>query len=232
MMIKVKICGVKTLDTALTALSFGADYLGFNFVHTSKNYIKPEKAKEIIDALRHSGKRSASRIDSGVAVLPRMTIVGVFQDERLEKVQAITENLGLDLVQLHGFEDNDYCQKVGKPVIKVFMVPSEFNEEDLKKEMSQFQVDFYMLDREKRGVGDRLNPLKVKELASEFHIFLAGGLTSENISQVLKVVKPFAIDISSGVETEGVKDNEKIKKFIEIVKRMDPALRRDDEVKI
>src|SRR3989344_2152450 len=116
-MIKVKICGIKSLDTALTAMNAGADYLGFNFVHTSKNYIKPEKAKEIIEALRrHSGEQSDSRIqtqsDSGHAALARMTVVGVFQDERLEKVQEMARDLGLDLVQLHGGEDNDYCQKV------------------------------------------------------------------------------------------------------------------------
>lgn len=217
-MIKVKICGVKSLDTALTAINMGADYLGFNFVHTSKSYIKPEKAKKIIDALRRHP-----------AVERGPEIVGVFQDERLEKVEEIVKQVGLDLVQLHGFEDNDYCQKLGKSVIKAFMVPSDFDVGEIKKEMSQFQVDFYMLDREKRGMGEILNPLKVKELALEFPIFLAGGLSPENISQVLEEVKPFAVDVSSGIETEGVKDNEKIKKFIEIVKRKDPALGRDDK---
>ncbi len=212
-MIKVKICGIKTLDTALTAILAGTDYLGFNFVHTSKNYIKPERAKEIIDVVR------------GI-----VEVVGFFQNERLEKVQEISQNLGLDLVQLHGVEDNDYCQKIGKPVIKAFMVPSEFNEEKVEKEIEDIKVDFYMLDREKRGVGGILNPIKVKELVSSgFPIFLAGGLTSGNILEVLGIVKLYAVDVSSGVETEGVKDNEKIKSFIEMVKRKDSGLRQNDD---
>ena len=200
-MIKVKICGIKSLDTALTAMNAGADYLGFNFVHTSKNYIKPEKAKEIIDRVRG-----------------RVIVVGVFQDERVETVNQIAQDLGLDLVQLHGLETIGYCEKFEKPVIKAFLVPSDFDLKDTKTEIELYKVDFYMLDREKRGMGEILNPVKVKELASEFPIFLAGGLSPENAGSVLEVVKPFAVDVSSGIETEGVKDNEKIKKFISIVK--------------
>ncbi len=200
--VKVKICGIKNLDIALTSIGYGASFLGFNFVHTSKNYIRPEKAKEIIDQIR--GKAQ---------------IVGLFQNEIAEKVKQITDELNLDIVQLHGQEDQNYCAQLGKPVIKAFMISAEFNIEEVSNQMNQYKVSYYLVDREKRGEGEILNPLKTKELAQKYPLFLAGGLTPENVREVLKTVKPFAVDVSSGVETEGVKDLEKIKQFIEAVKR-------------
>ncbi|MBI2022449.1 phosphoribosylanthranilate isomerase [Candidatus Daviesbacteria bacterium] len=198
----MKICGVKNLDTALTAINAGASFLGFNFVHTSRNYIKKEKAKEIVDQIKG-----------------RVQIVGVFQNESVERVKEIVAEVGLDLVQLHGSEDNTYCQSLGKPVIKAFMIPQDFDVEEVEEQMDQYQVGYYMVDREKRGEGEILNPAKVKILAEEYPLFLAGGLTPENIGQILETVKPFAVDVSSGVETEGIKDMTKIKKFILLVKQ-------------
>lgn len=224
MSVKVKICGIRNLDNALAAIDAGVDFLGFNFVPTSKNYINPEKAKEIIDFIRHSGDPAPdgagnSRIkrgkDSGKI---RMTIVGVFQNERIGRLLEITEKLGLDLVQLHGSEDSNYCKQIKKPIIKAFMISSDFEVESVKEEMDKIKVQYYLIDREKRGEGEVLNFSKAKTLASNYPLFLSGGLNIENIAEAVSIVRPFAVDVSSGVETNGVKDNEKIRQFIQRVK--------------
>lgn len=223
MSVKVKICGIRNLDNALAAIDAGVDFLGFNFVPTSKNYINPERAKEIIDFIRHSGEsrfyRDDSRIkrgkDSGKI---RMTIVGVFQNERIGRLLEITEKLGLDLVQLHGNEHTKYCEGIKKPVIKAFMISSDFEVESVKEEMDKIKVQYYLIDREKRGEGEVLNFSKAKTLASNYPLFLSGGLNIENIAEAVSIVRPFAVDVSSGVETNGVKDNEKIRQFIQRVK--------------
>lgn len=212
MNIKVKICGIRSLENALTALDAGADYLGFNFVPTSKNYINPEKAKEIINFIRHSGDPELVECDS------RMTMVGVFQNERIGRLLEITENLGLDLVQLHGNENFNYCKQINVPVIKAFMHPSDFEIESVKEKMDKIKVQYYLIDREKRGEGEVLDFSKAKTLASNYPLFLSGGLNIENIAEAVSIVKPFAVDVSSGVETNGVKDDEKIKDFIQRVK--------------
>jgi phosphoribosylanthranilate isomerase len=204
MPVKVKICGIKNLDIALTSIALGAEFLGFNFVHTSKNYIRPDKAKEIIDQLR--GKAQT---------------VGLFQNEILERVKQITSELNLDFIQLHGQEDQNYCSQIGKPIIKAFMLPADFDLKQVRDYMNKYQVDYFLVDREKRGEGEILNSSKTKELAQNYPLFLAGGLTPENVGQVLQTVRPFAVDVSSGVETEGVKDIDKIKQFIGAVRRSD-----------
>ncbi len=186
--IKVKICGIRTIEAAQTAVDAGADFLGFNFVRSSRRFIEPEKAREIIKKVK--GK---------------IPIVGVFQDEMLHKVNELIRFLELDLVQLHGNESDDYCHKVTTSVIKAFRFPAA---------MKQYNVAYYMIDREKQGQGEMVNLDKAAELAEKFPLFFSGGLTPENVAEVVNKVKPYAVDVASGVETDGVQDVKKIKVFV------------------
>ncbi len=186
-MVKIKICGIRTVEAAEAALDAGADFLGFNFVRSSKRFIEPERAKGIIAAVKN-----------------KIKIVGVFQDEMLHKVNELTRFLELDLVQLHGSESDDYCRKVTTNVIKAFRLPAA---------MKQYSVAYYMIDREKRGEGEMVNLDKAAELAQAFPLFFSGGLTVENVTEVVRTVKPFAVDVAGGVETNGEPDVNKIKEF-------------------
>ncbi len=187
MNIKVKICGIRTLAAAVRAIDAGADFLGFNFVPTSKRYIDPQKAYEIIQEIK-----------AGV------DIVGVFQNEMAGKVNEIAATLGLDYVQLHGSEDNEYIARIDFPVIK-----SITQSDDPKL----IKAQYFLLDRVNRE-GDIVDLEKASELARKFPVFFAGGLTPENVSEIIQKVKPYAVDVAGGIETDGVQDLEKIRLFI------------------
>jgi len=174
MKVKVKICGIRTLDAAKTAINAGADFLGFNFVSTSKRFIEPELAKKIIDKLKG-----------------RTKIVGVFQNAKTDYINAVISLLDLDFVQLHE-----------KRIIK----------------STKDKIIYLLVDRKVQGVGLIPNLNKAKTSAKKSEIFLAGGLNPENIESVIKKVHPFAVDVASGIETNGVEDINKIKKFIKNVK--------------
>lgn len=190
--IKVKICGIRTLDAALVAVNGEADFLGFNFVPTSKRYISPSKALKIINKVRGKVK-----------------IVGVFQNADIGKVKKIACDLNLDFAQLHGNESNHYINNVGIPVIKSVAVDDE---------LSKNRAKYFLLDRIERGKGQMINLNKASKLAHEFRIFFAGGLNPENVTKVIDKVQPFAVDVAGGIEKNGVQDIEKIKKFIKNAK--------------
>jgi phosphoribosylanthranilate isomerase len=192
MKVKVKICGIRNLETAQVAIGSGADYIGFNFVSTSKRFIHPEICQTFIDQIK--GK---------------IKIVGIFQNEDPDKVNDIIEFLGLDLVQLHGVEDNDYIKKIKRPVIK------SVNTYSLNK---SFNSHYLLLDRIDQGKGDMVNKQKAKKIAEEFKLFFAGGLNAGNVAEIIKHVKPFAVDVAGGIETKGKEDPKKIKQFIKNAK--------------
>lgn len=194
MNVKVKICGIRTIKAAVAAFDAGADYLGFNFVKTSKRKISMEKAKEIASVVK--GK---------------VALVGVFQNAESIEVNRIAEEVGLDFVQLHGEEDNAYIEKMTRPVIKSFTVLD--NPEII-------QVKYLMLDRVVQGKGDIVDLEKAKTYARRFSLFFAGGLTPDNIGDIVKKVRPYAVDVASGVETNGEQNLEKIKLFIERAKTL------------
>lgn len=191
---KIKICGIKTLEEALISLRAGVDYLGFNFVTSSPRYITPKAAKKIIDSLPEK----------------RPKTVGVFRNETEEKVLDISKGLVLDLVQLHGDEDESYCRKLSYiRLIKVFPIV---------KAVGDFPCKFIMVDREIQGQGNSVDFRQVVNLRLRNPLFLAGGLTTENIRLAVSIVKPYAVDVAGGVETNGKKDFLKIKNFIEQVR--------------
>lgn len=198
---RVKICGIQTLETAQISIRAGADFLGFNFVPSSRRYIKPKKAQEIIKAITSE------------------KVVGVFKNTPVDEVNSLIRLLRLPCVQLHGQETPKYCQQIiGVKIIKAFPLSSQFGIDKLLATMKQYNVAYFLLDRKKQGQGESLNLEKVKQIASVFPIFLAGGLTPETVTHAIEKTRPFAVDIAGGVETDRIYDTKKIIAFIQNTK--------------
>lgn len=189
---RVKICGIRTIEAAIAAIEAGADFLGFNFVANSSRRIHIDMATKIASM-----------------VYGKVKLVGVFQDQKIEKINQTAKILMLDFVQLHGKENNEYIAQIRKPVIKSFT---------LLDNPEIIQAKYLMLDRVVQGQGAMVDLQKAALLAKNFLLFLAGGLTPENVKEIVKKVQPYAVDVAGGVETDGVQDVEKIRKFIERAK--------------
>lgn len=195
---KVKICGITDIKTALYAVHHGADALGFVFAK-SKRRITPAKAREII------------------AKLPDHILlkVGVFVNETKENIESIAAEAGLTAIQLHGDEPPQFCRGFDLPVIKALSIGSQ---EDLRL-IDQYDCDYLLLDspvgkyRGGNGVSFDWSLLQEEKLQGK-RIILAGGLTADNVSEAIMIAKPYMVDVSSGVETDGRKDLHKIKTFI------------------
>ena len=200
---RVKICGITQLEDALAAVDYGADAVGFVLYPQSPRFIEPHRVQEIISQLP-----------------PYITTVGLFVDAEVTEVQRVVEVCGIDLIQFQGNETPDYCRWFSQRAIKAI----HMKDQESLSILPQFQVRAYLLDTyqegEFGGTGIRFDwDLAVK--AKPFgRIILAGGLTPENVQEAVEKVKPYAVDVSSGVErgVKGKKDHEKIKKFIEAAK--------------
>jgi phosphoribosylanthranilate isomerase len=197
-MIRVKICGITNLEDALMSVEAGADALGFVFFQGSSRYISPEQAAAIIHQLP-----------------PFVQAVGLFVNEELATVNATAAQCGLDLIQLHGEESPDYCAAVTRRIIKAFRVKDDSS----LNEMAQYRVAACLLDTwspaAHGGTGKTFN-WEIAARASAAHsIILAGGLTPENVASAIAAVQPYAVDVSSGVESTPVKkDAQKVQQFI------------------
>ncbi len=201
---KVKICGITNLEDALLASSAGADAVGFIFSKKSPRYINKRKAGEIIQSLD-----------------PFLTKVGVFLDQEKQEVLDIASSLGLDILQFHGEEAPAYCHFF-KPRFKIIKV---FFPEDYKGKISRYKIDAFMFDikYEQKQKGKKVLPAKaLKEVArlikKEKRVIISGGLNIKNISN-FKKLKPYALDVASGVESMvGKKDSQLVEAFIKKVK--------------
>jgi phosphoribosylanthranilate isomerase len=203
----VKICGITNLEDALLAARFGADALGFNFYERSPRYILPEKAREICTELP-----------------AEILKVGVFVNETPDKILQIAESVPLDAVQLHGDESADFVRKLKEnfsgETIKAFRVSESFQPEDVLK----FNADAILLDayskQEYGGTGETFDWEMAKKVQAIFpKMYLAGGLSVENVKNAVFNVRPFAVDSCSLLEKEkGLKDAQKLKDFIIAVK--------------
>jgi len=206
-MTKVKICGITNLEDALLSTKFGADALGFNFYEKSPRYIAPEKAREIIKELP-----------------AHVLKVGVFVNESLDEIIEIAATAKLDAVQLHGEETPEFARELkaetNLEIIKAFRVSPKFKPEDVL----QYKIDAVLLDaysaNEHGGTGETFDweiARKVREIFPK--MYLAGGLSAENISEAILAVKPFAVDVCSSIEkAKGIKNYTKVKNFIFQVK--------------
>lgn len=206
-MTKVKICGITNLEDALMSVKFGADALGFNFYEKSPRYITPERAREIC------------------AGLPQEVLkVGVFVNANLDKIIEIAVIVKLGAVQLHGDETPEFISEIKKrfsgEVIKALRVSENFKPEDVL----QFNADAILLDafskNEYGGTGETFDWEIARNVQASFpKMYLAGGLSVENVADAILKVKPFAIDACSLLEKEkGIKDTLKVKDFIFAVK--------------
>ena len=202
-MVKVKICGITSLDDALTAVEAGADALGFVFYSASPRHVFPAQAAEIICRLP-----------------PFVQTVGLFVNEDQATVNSTADQCGLDVVQLHGEETPEYCTSIRRRIIKAFRV-KDFTTLD---SLLPYKVAGYLLDAwspaAHGGTGKTFNWEIAAEAAKRGHrIILAGGLTPENIAESIRQVHPYGVDVSSGVESApGCKDPFKIRLFIERAK--------------
>lgn len=192
--VKIKICGITNKKDAMMVSNFGADAIGFVFAE-SKRRITPEKAKTIIKELP-----------------PFITTVGIFVDEKLKEINRIIEFTSLDAVQLHGNETREYCDKVNRKVIKGIQVTKDDTKESLLNKMRNYSVSAFILDPGK-GSGKTFNWKIARDIDKP--IIIAGGLSPENVKQVIQELNPYGVDVSTGVEKDyGKKDKEKVKKFI------------------
>lgn len=208
-MVRVKVCGITNLKDALVCVRAGADMLGFNFYRGSARYIAPEEARHVIEQL-------PSEVIS----------VGIFVNEASpEKVAGIADVAGVAAVQLHGEETPFYCQALhalkNRPVIKALRVQEGF----IPEQVSDYETEAILLDafnsKTRGGTGKRFD-WSVAQQARPFvsKLFLAGGLTPENVMEAIAVVRPYAVDVCSSVErTSGQKDEGRVREFIAAAKR-------------
>lgn len=197
---RIKICGITNLDDAIAAIDYGTDALGFVFFKQSPRYIVFKKAAAIIAKLP-----------------PYITSVGVFVNETPEQIENAVAITGIDVVQLHGNESPERITS-SRRIVKAIRVKSLESLDPLiyfKDWVSAFLLDTYTPDIF-GGTGRRFNWDIAVEAKQFGRIILAGGLTSENIAEAVRWVKPYGVDVSSGVELEkGKKDYKKLKLFIE-----------------
>lgn len=200
-MTKIKICGITNLTDALLAADLGADALGFIFAPSPRS-ISPGKAREIISK-----------------VPPFIHKVGVFKNEKIFLVKEIMNECLLDFVQFHGEEDRSYLEQFRGRAIKVFQIKKK----NILKDIKKFSLPFFMLDLPKEGENElNLERQSVKEAQNWGKLIFAGGLSPDNIEEVLKNIAPFAVDVCRGVEAApGKKNPEKLEKFILKVRKWD-----------
>lgn len=201
---KVKICGITRVEDAIFASECGADALGFIFYKKSKRYVENKTVKTIIDKLP-----------------PFLSTVGVFVNENIDFIRKTVEETGINIAQVHGEEDSDYVKELSKyvKVIKGFRIKDEKDIEMIKKyELSYFLIDAYS-EKEYGGTGETFNWDIAKKVSEIGKIILAGGINETNIEKVKEEIKPYAVDLSSGVEiSSGIKSHDKIEKFMNKIK--------------
>ena len=204
-MVKVKICGIKNLQDVQAVNKHKPDFAGFVFYPLSKRYVSLIVARQLKAALNRHIKT-----------------VGVFVNAPVEEIAVAAEMGIIDLVQLHGDEGNAYIAELKKicklPIIKAVRVQDE---SDIKR-AGYYNCDYLLFDTYSQsaygGTGRQFNTQLLKGVKIHKPYFIAGGLNAENVRHALKGLKPFAVDASGGVETDGGKDAAKIKAFIKQVK--------------
>ncbi len=205
--VQVKICGVTTIDDALTAAHAGAEMIGLNFYERGRRYVSPERALSIIETVRRTGSA--------------VQFVGVFVDAEPAEMRGIADELQLHAVQLHGNETPDVCGELHPlRAIKALRVYSGFDPEVA----TRFPCDTVLLDswnaNERGGTGESFDWAVAAEIRRLVpRLILAGGLNAENVAAAIQQVQPDAVDVCSGVEdAPGRKSAEKIRSFIEAVR--------------
>ncbi len=219
----VKICGIWDVKHARAAAALGADFVGMVFAPSSRQ-VTLGQAKRISEGL---GKGQSPRINKPDAALilaaldsRRPLLVGVFADQDADTINAISEDVGLDLIQLSGSEPWEVCDHINRPIFKCMKVRQGETAEQVMIHVHEGAVvllDPYV-EGTYGGTGRILDWSMAAEIAQKTPTVLAGGLTPKNVGDAVRTVHPWAVDVSSGVETEGVKDSDKIRAFIAAAK--------------
>ena len=212
-MTRVKVCGIIDKASALAAVEAGADFIGLVFA-PSKRQISPARAREIADAVKKSSTVTK--------------LVGVFVNAPVFQVNEIADFCALDVIQLSGNESWEDCRKIASPVVKAVRVGRE-SSQGICAELSAAsrllagRRFVTLLDSKVEGkyggTGETFAWDLAREVAKKFTVIVAGGLDPKNVASLIRRVAPWGVDVSSGVETGGVKDIAKIKAFIEAVRK-------------
>jgi phosphoribosylanthranilate isomerase len=210
-MTRVKICGIRNAGEALAAARAGADLIGLVFA-PSPRQVTPAQARQIVIALKNENAGAEA--------------VGVFVNMPADEVNRTAESCRLDRVQLSGDEDWDFCRKIDRPVIKALRPGTPAGEEMARgARLAKSRGHIILLDSavpgRYGGTGQTFNWRLALPFTRRFPVIIAGGLTPENAGEVIRATHPWGVDVSSGVETGGVKDIVKIEKFIRSVREAD-----------
>ncbi len=203
----IKICGIRETEHAIAAALAGADLLGFNFA-PSRRYVSPDAARWAIDAAR------------AVAIRPILA-VGVFVNAPAEEMNDVADAADLDIIQLSGDEPPDIVPALNRPVLRALRPPPGAKSADVLSGLNRIEagsVVGYLLDGHSPGLyggtGVKADWTLAAELADSVPVVLAGGLKPENVARSIEVVVPLGVDVSSGVERDGVKDEALIAAFV------------------
>ena len=205
----IKICGITNIDDAVAAVTAGADALGFNFYKPSPRYVTPQTAREIVEQLPSS-----------------ILTVGVFVNEDSpQSVKSIANEAGVTAFQLHGDESPGYCRELAdRYVIKTLTVSGDF----VVELVQDYEVNAIMLDTKHnslRGGTGRVFDWSIAQEVNQLvpKLFLAGGLSPENIAEAIELVRPFAVDACSALEdSPGMKNHERMRAFVELARSVKP----------
>lgn len=195
---KIKICGLKEVEHAVRAAELGADFIGFVFAE-SRRRVSPEQAQRIIRELPAEVRK-----------------VGVFVDENHAVINDIASFCGLDMVQVHGQETPEECRQITCPVIKAVRVKDAESLQMMgpyRDSVEMFLLDTYV-EGASGGTGKTFDWMLARQASYYGKVLLAGGLDANNVSPAAAAARPYGVDVSSGVETAGVKDLAKIAEFI------------------
>ena len=198
-MTKIKLCGLTRPEDIRTANTLKPEFIGFVFAPQSKRYISPRQAREL-----------------NALLSPQIRAVGVFVDEEIETVAQLLNDGIIDLAQLHGSEDDVYLQKLrartDKPILQAFRITSE---QDVQQ-AEHSPANHILLDAG-AGTGTVFDWSLLRQIRRPY--FLAGGLGPDNVERALELLHPYGVDVSSGIETDGVKDPEKMAAFVAAVRK-------------
>jgi phosphoribosylanthranilate isomerase len=206
MTVRVKICGLTRFDDALSAAEAGADYLGFNHYARSPRCVEPERSAEIVAAVR--------------LTYPAVQMVGVFVNENIDKIRFIMDTCGYGYAQFSGDEKPEDLHALAGRAFKAIRPVSTDQAEELAGRYANRAVQpALLLDAHAGGLyggsGVRADLALAAELAQDWDLMLAGGLNPENVAEAVRLVRPWAVDVASGVEVSpGIKDHDKLRRFI------------------
>lgn len=217
---KVKICGIRDGDSAVEAAQAGADYLGVVLVEGVRRQLTPFQAQEVVRNYRirardHRIKRLRQK---------GAKVVGLFRNQDVRWVNKTAQQVDIDCVQLNGEEDEAYMRAMWKPVIRQLRIKSDMSHDELSDLVDHhLSLDrIVLLDRYDESVpggsGKTFDWSIAEGIADREGVLLAGGLYPENVSDAIQRLSPWGVDVSTGVETDGIKDHSKIRAFIETAK--------------